>query len=70
MICTTERKAYIPVWLQFSMGDVDLEAGLRSLQESLRQIKTLLAWQQLKQAEAKPGQPPGLTDRRPHVPIN
>jgi len=36
----------------------DIEAGMRSLRESLRQIKTLLAWEQLKQAEARPGQNP------------
>jgi hypothetical protein len=43
------------------MEEADLEAGLRSLRKSLRQIKALLAWEQLKQAEAKPGQPPTFT---------
>jgi hypothetical protein len=42
------------------MAEADLEAGLRSLRGSLRQIKMLLAWQQLKQAETKPDQPPGF----------
>ncbi len=42
------------------MAKVDLEAGLKSLRESLRQIKALLAWEQLKQAEAEPGQPPAF----------
>jgi hypothetical protein len=39
------------------MAEPDLEAGLRTLRKSLRQIKALLAWQQLKQSEARPGQP-------------
>ncbi|MHC4658547.1 MAG: hypothetical protein ACYS83_05135 [Planctomycetota bacterium] len=30
------------------------------MRESLRQIKALLAWQQLKKEEAKPGQPPAF----------
>ena len=47
--------------LEYLMEDIDLEAGLRSLRESLQKIKTLLAWEQLKQAEAKPGQPPAFT---------
>ena len=42
------------------MVEADLKAGLRSLRESLRQIKALLAWEQLKQSEAQPGQPPGF----------
>jgi len=41
------------------MAEADLEAGLKSLRKNLRQIKVLLAWEQLKQAEAKPGRPPG-----------
>ena len=43
------------------MSEPDLKAGLRSLRNSLRQIKTLLAWEQLKQSEARPGQPPSFT---------
>lgn len=35
------------------MEEVNLSAGLRSLRQSLRQIKALLAWEDLKQAEAK-----------------
>jgi hypothetical protein len=42
------------------MVDADLEVGLRSLRQSLRRIKALLAWQDLKQAEAKPGLPPAF----------
>jgi hypothetical protein len=42
------------------MTKVDLEAGLNSLRKSLRQMKALLAWEQLKQAEAKPHQPPAF----------
>jgi len=40
--------------LHYYMADVDLEAGLRSLRQSLRQIRSLLAWEQLKQSEARP----------------
>ena len=43
------------------MAEPNLEAGLKSLRESLRQIKGLLAWEQLKQSEARPGQPPAFT---------
>lgn len=39
------------------MVEADLEAGLRSLRKSLEQIKALLAWEQLKQSEARPGHP-------------
>jgi len=42
------------------MESVDLQAGLRSLSESLGRIKDLLAWGQLKQSEAWPGQPPSF----------
>ena len=43
------------------MTEPDLKAGLRSLRKSLRQIKALLTWEQLKQSEARPGQPPSFT---------
>ena len=43
------------------MSEVDLEAGLRSLRKSLQQIKALLAWEQLKQSEARPAQLPAFT---------
>jgi hypothetical protein len=43
------------------MAEADLEAGLRSLRDSLRQMKTLLAWEQLKQSESRPDQPPAFT---------
>jgi len=39
------------------MEKADLQAELESPRESLRQMKALLAWEQLKQSEAKPGQP-------------
>ena len=42
------------------MEDIDLQAGLRSLSQSLRQMKALLAWRQLKQSEAQPDQPPSF----------
>jgi len=42
------------------MAEVDLQAGLRSLRDSLRQIKSLLAWKQLKQAEVRPSHPPAF----------
>ena len=36
------------------MEGVDLEAGLRSLRQSLKQIRSLLAWEQLRQSETRP----------------
>jgi hypothetical protein len=42
------------------MAQPDVEAGLTSLRQSLRRIKTLLAWQQLQQAEAEPHTPPSF----------
>jgi hypothetical protein len=42
------------------MENVDLEAGLRGLRHTLQQIKDLLAWEQLKKSEKRPGQPPSL----------
>ena len=42
------------------MAEIDLEAGLKSLRESLRSIKGLLAWEELKQSEARPGQLPAF----------
>ena len=38
------------------MTEINLQAGLRSLQASLRQIKALLAWEDLKATERKAGQ--------------
>jgi hypothetical protein len=39
------------------MAEPDIKAGLRSLRKSLEQIKALLAWDQLKKAEATAGRP-------------
>lgn len=55
-----ERKAYKGRWLILEMEHIDLQAGVRSLNESLRRMKALLAWSQLKQQEAKPGEPPSF----------
>jgi len=43
------------------MAEPDLEAGLRSLRNSLEKMKTLLAWRELKQSELTPGHTPGFT---------
>jgi len=43
------------------MKEPDLEAGLSGLRKSISHIKALLAWVQLKESEAKPGQPPSFT---------
>ena len=59
--CTHEGKVFIVALPLFSMAKADLEAGLKSLRKSLQQIKSLLAWEQLKQSEARPGQPPSFT---------
>jgi hypothetical protein len=42
------------------MTEIDLQAGLRSLQASLRQVKSLLEWEKLRQSEAKPRQQPAF----------
>jgi len=42
------------------MQHIDLQAGLRNLSESLRRMKALLAWGQLKQQETRPGEPPSF----------
>ena len=61
MTCIINQKVYKLNSHRFLMIEPDLQAGLRSLRESLQQIKALLAWQQLKQSEAKPDQTPGFT---------
>ena len=58
--CTIDRKVYKHVLLHFLMEDADVKAGLRSLRQSLRQIKALLVWEQLKQSEARPHLPPAF----------
>jgi len=40
------------------MGEPDLQAGLKRLKHSLQEIKALLAWEQLKQAEKRPDSVP------------
>jgi uncharacterized protein YceH (UPF0502 family) len=42
------------------METIDLQAGLRSLNASLRRMRDLLAWGQLKQQEARRGEPPSF----------
>jgi len=42
------------------MAEPNLEAGLRSLRNSLEKMKTLLAWQHLKQSELTPDHTPGF----------
>ena len=42
------------------MTEPDVKAGLRNLRQSLTQMKALLAWEQLKQSEARPGEPPAF----------
>ena len=43
------------------MTEPNLDAGLRNLRQSLRQIKALLAWQRLQETESRPHEPPGFT---------
>ena len=61
MTSIIERKTYKPTSPDYLMTDVDLEEGLKNLRNSLQQMKALLAWEQLKQSEARPGQPPAFT---------
>ena len=58
MMVISKRKAFIVIIAGYFMTEADLEAGLQSLRKSLKQIKALLAWEELKQSEIKPGQPP------------
>jgi len=61
MICIIDRKIFIPQQLSSFMTEPNFEAGLRSLRNSLQQIKELLAWQQLQEAESRPHEPPGFS---------
>jgi hypothetical protein len=42
------------------MTEPDVNTRLRSLRQNLAQMKALLAWEQLKQSEIRPGQPPAF----------
>jgi hypothetical protein len=42
------------------MEKVNVEVVLRGLSQSVRQIRALLAWQELERSESKPGQPPSF----------
>ena len=42
------------------MEDIDMQAGMRSLNASLGRMRDLMAWGQLKQSEARPDQPPSF----------
>jgi len=42
------------------MSELEIQAGLESLENSLKQMKALIAWEDLKQAEARPGQLPAF----------
>ena len=54
------RNIYKYVRFHYLMIELSLPSALRRLRESLQQIKTLLAWEQLKQSEARPDQPPSF----------
>ena len=42
------------------METYDIMSGLRSLSESLRRFKTLLAWAELERSERRRGEPPSF----------
>jgi hypothetical protein len=48
-----EGKVWIALAPWLSMERVDVRAGFRSLAQSLRRIRSLLAWQQLAEAERR-----------------
>lgn len=60
MTCIIERKTYKLIFFIFPMEEIQLKEGLRDLKNSLRRIKALVAWEQLKQTETRPNQPPGF----------
>ena len=43
------------------MNEQIIKVNLQKLQNTLNEIKTLLAWEDLKHSETIPGQPPGFT---------
>ena len=43
------------------MEDRNIAEDLQKLQDTLDEIKALLAWEKLKHSEVRPGQPPGFT---------
>ena len=49
------------------MIDSDLQAGLRRLNESLRRMRNLLAWAQLKRSERRRDEPPSFQIYDPTV---
>ena len=42
------------------MTDTEIVSALKQLEKTLGELKTHIAWQKLKQAEARPGEPPGF----------
>ena len=58
--CHRNSKVFIGVIRSFLMEDIDLQASLRCLNASLRRMRDLLAWGQLKHSEMRPGQPPSF----------
>ena len=43
------------------MKNDEIASSLKQLKNTLTELKTHIAWQQLKQAEARPGDPPGFS---------
>lgn len=43
------------------MTEMHIGAALQQLENTLTELKSLLAWEELKQAEARPGERPGFT---------
>jgi len=54
------RKVYIAWTRCEKMKEANIEAGLRQLSESLRRIRSLVAWAELLKAEARPHTPPSM----------
>ena len=43
------------------MAQSNIQMQLTNLQDTLEELKGLLAWEELKRLEARPGEPPGFT---------
>ena len=43
------------------MTEMQINSALQQLEKDLADLKSLLAWEELKQTEARPGEPPGFT---------
>lgn len=56
-----KRKIFIAELPAYSMAQSNIQMQLTNLQDTLEELKGLLAWEELKRSEARPGEPPRFT---------